>query len=270
MTEAPGWYSWLYAVVPAGAGATPAAGPGGVAGEPPRLVAAGALGAVVGSVPSADFDAEALERRLRDPRWLEDAVRAHHRVVEEVCAAGRGLPLRFATVYRDDDRVRALLAAHAPAFLAALARIADRTEWGVKAYLDARAAEPEPDADARTAGGGPEDRPGTAYLLRRRAARDSGARALEEAAERARRIHGALAAAAGESAEHPPQSPEAAGVRDPMVLNGAYLVDRGREAAFGRLVAELGSAHRPLLRVELTGPWPPYSFVDLPAAVGPG
>jgi hypothetical protein len=46
-----------------------------------------------------------------------------------------------------------------------------------------------------------------------------------------------------------------------MVLNAAYLLDAGGEIGdrFAATVAELASAH-PELRIELTGPWPPYSF----------
>jgi hypothetical protein len=46
-----------------------------------------------------------------------------------------------------------------------------------------------------------------------------------------------------------------------MVLNAAYLLDAEGEIGnrFAAAVAEMASAH-PELRMELTGPWPPYSF----------
>jgi hypothetical protein len=59
-----------------------------------------------------------------------------------------------------------------------------------------------------------------------------------------------------------------------MILNGAYLVDLdesdGFAAAVRRLVAEC-----PNMRIELTGPWPPYSFAvvgepDAGASTFPG
>ncbi|MGW4805590.1 GvpL/GvpF family gas vesicle protein [Kitasatospora sp. NPDC004272] len=259
-------YTWLYAVAPAGPEPSPPKGaPGGVADEHPRTVAAADLLAVVGSVPDADFDSDALQRHLGDPQWLERAVRAHHRVVSATATGGRALPVRFGTVYRDDDRVRALLAAHADGIRAALSDIADRTEWGVKAYLD-RA---HPDG-ADDAGGGSDrpagDRPGTAYLLRRRTARDRAEHALTDAAGQARQAHLALSGLADRSTEHPPQPAEATGVRDPMLLNGAYLVHRSRAAEFARTVEALRARHGPALRLELTGPWPPYSFAALPTA----
>ena len=44
-----------------------------------------------------------------------------------------------------------------------------------------------------------------------------------------------------------------------MVANDAYLVEVGDAEAFARAVASMADAH-PELSVELTGPWPPYSF----------
>jgi hypothetical protein len=44
-----------------------------------------------------------------------------------------------------------------------------------------------------------------------------------------------------------------------MVLNGAYLVDAGHGARFADAVKALADRHR-AIRLELTGPWPPYSF----------
>ena len=51
-----------------------------------------------------------------------------------------------------------------------------------------------------------------------------------------------------------------AGARRPMLLNASYLLDAGDGASFTSAVAAEAAAH-PELRIELTGPWPPYSFV---------
>lgn len=44
-----------------------------------------------------------------------------------------------------------------------------------------------------------------------------------------------------------------------MVLNGTYLVDDDRADEFAAVVEDLGKQF-PGIRLELTGPWPPYSF----------
>src|SRR5262249_2577464 len=44
-----------------------------------------------------------------------------------------------------------------------------------------------------------------------------------------------------------------------MVLNASYLLDDQRADDFAAAVAALAEQH-PGVRLELTGPWPPYSF----------
>jgi hypothetical protein len=46
-----------------------------------------------------------------------------------------------------------------------------------------------------------------------------------------------------------------------MVLNGVYLLDTERADEFGGVVRKLTEEHAGL-RVDMTGLWPPYSFVD--------
>ncbi|ATL87204.1 hypothetical protein SMALA_6984 [Streptomyces malaysiensis subsp. malaysiensis] len=96
--------TWLYAVTAAPEDGTPPQGLTGVADEPVRLVEGAGLAAVVGSVPLADFDEDALRGHLEDLEWLERTARAHHRVINGAARHGQVIPLRFATLYHDDDR----------------------------------------------------------------------------------------------------------------------------------------------------------------------
>jgi hypothetical protein len=244
--------TWLSAVVPVDRRAPDDVS--GVAGERLRVIPGPGVAAVVGSVPRTDFDERPLQAHLEDPAWLESTVRTHHRVVGIVARRGPSLPLRFATLYRDDDRVAAMLGARRGEFLDALDRIAGCAEWGVKLYVAQAASDASP-TPTDTA----DDRPGTAYLLRRQQHHRDREQNLRRAADDAQQIHSSLAAFAAESTLHPLQSAEASGRRAPMVLNGAYLVDDGHLAAFDTAVDAVVEDH-PELRLELTGPWPPYSF----------
>ena len=236
--------TWLYAVVRG-----PTEPPGrGVAGEKLRTVAHGGLAAVVGSVPETDFGTEPLRRHLADARWLEDVARAHHAVVAALSARGPTVPLRLATVYRDDTGVTAMLAERRAALTAMLTRLAGRTEWGVKVFGAPSAPAPEPAVTT-----------GTSYLMRRRAQRDAAAHAAEALAEAAERVHETLAAQAIDARYHP--AVQTAG-GDPLALNASYLVDDEHAERFRQAVVELAEQH-PQARVMLTGPWPAYTFTDL-------
>jgi Gas vesicle synthesis protein GvpL/GvpF len=245
---------YLYAVAPATAeAAVPQLR--GVAGAAVTTLREDELVAVVSQVPDEEFTEEALRRRLEDLDHLEAIARAHHGVVDALAAGGPVLPLRLATVYRDLARVREVLHERRAEFAQALASIGDRMEWGVKIY----AREPEPaaaPAPARSPAGG---RSGRAYLeqrLRQRREREDGRRG---ALELCRRVDAELRAAADDVRHHRPQDPRLSGAHDENLLNAAYLVRRDRAGHFAELVRGLAERERGV-RVELTGPWAPYSF----------
>jgi hypothetical protein len=225
----------------------------GISGAPVRRVVSGGLAAVVSPVDATRFSEEALRRSLEDLQWLEDTARAHHAVVAAVARSGPVAPVRLATVYLDDDNVRALLNDRAAGFAAALDRIRGRTEWGAKGFA-ARAeggAEPQAMDPAK---------PGTSYLMRRRAERDRAARGHQDAVDAAEAVHRELSSVAMASRRYPPQDPRLSGHREEMVLNAAYLVDEAGADALRRLVEDRDAQG---LRLELTGPWAPYSFATL-------
>jgi Gas vesicle synthesis protein GvpL/GvpF len=52
-------------------------------------------------------------------------------------------------------------------------------------------------------------------------------------------------------------------IGDKMIMNAAFLVERGRADEFDRKVQEIGHKHEGKLQFRYTGPWPPYNFVTI-------
>ncbi|MEU8168491.1 GvpL/GvpF family gas vesicle protein [Micromonospora sp. NPDC049004] len=235
----------------------------GMGGVPVRAVSAAGLVAVVSTAPLDEYGEEPLRRNLEDLVWLERAARTHHAVVEALARQGPVVPARLATVHTDDGRVAASLAARRAELSATLARLTGRGEWGVKGYLVPGASAP---SVAGVGGGGV----GTAYLRRRRAQLTAREEHQQVASAAADAVHVALCEVAVAGRRHAPQDRRLSGVPAPMALNGAYLVDTAALPRFTDLVGSLGSRH-PGLRLELTGPWPAYSFVaERPEPAGAG
>ncbi|WP_329415167.1 GvpL/GvpF family gas vesicle protein [Streptomyces sp. NBC_00704] len=229
----------------------------GVAGDPPRLLAHRGLIAVVSHVPEADFAEAPLHRHLEDLDWLTDTARAHQQVIDALTAVTTPLPLRLATVFRDDSGVRVMMEEREADFLRTLDRLEGRVEWGVKVYV-----EREPAASASAAAETAEKpASGRDYLRRRRME----SRAHEDSRQRAERfadrLHADLSAHADGARLHAPQNPALSKASGQNVLNAAYLVPRGRSEEFVELV-DRTKGEEPGMRVELTGPWAAYSFVD--------
>ncbi len=200
------------------------AGLAGVGGERVRTVAEAGLTAVVGSVEAQAFGEDALASLLGGLDNIERVGRAHHQVIARAAAGGAPvLPLRLATVYPDDDTVRALLARRHGEFAGLLARFRDTVEWGVQIYG--------------------------------RSDQQDGADSLADT------IDWVLADIADASQRQPDVDPRYVRGPEQMILNAAYLLrgDRAGEflaAAHALAGAEVG------IRADVNGPWPPYSFVD--------
>lgn len=231
----------------------------GVAGEALRTVTNAGLAALVGTVPLDRFGEEALRRDLEDLDRVAEIARAHHRVAAAAAQMAPTIPTRLATVYRSDERVAEVLGARAAEFRTVLTRITGRQEWGVKAYArgspDAAQSPGPPGEHPAPAGRGS----GTAYLSRRRAQLSAAEQARRRIMEAALAVHSGLTAVAVLARRHQTQDPQLSGTNAWMVLNGAYLVDEEQTKAFAATVERLGGEHAEV-RLELTGPWPPYSF----------
>jgi hypothetical protein len=181
---------------------------------------------------------------------LATLVRGHDAVLTAAAAAGPVLPLRFGTLVPDESAAHRLLGRHAATARAQLERIGGAREWGVR--LVRTLADPGPAPTGTEVSG-------TEYLSRRRKAMTDADRAgavADRAAQRLEAVLAPLTRACLRRGGSPGSS---------LLLDLACLVEPDREAdvtaALEQLAAE-ESAHG--LALEATGPWPPYSFADLP------
>jgi hypothetical protein len=243
-------------------GAPLPAGLTGVAGDRPHMFPHLGLVAVVGQVPERDFAEQPLRAHLEDLDWLTETARAHERVIHALMALTTPLPLRLATVFHDDTGVRVMMEEQEAHFRDTLGRLQGRVEWGVKVYAEP---EPGPEPGAEPAeGDGPRSRPasGRDYLRQRRRSVMAREDTWQRAERFADRLHTALSAHAERTRLHPPQNPALSSAPGQNVLNAAYLVPRSSSDEFMDVLDHTKSGESGI-RIELTGPWAAYSFVDI-------
>jgi hypothetical protein len=219
----------------------------GVGGEPVRTVTETGLSAVVGSVDAAAFGETSLPGLLADPASIETVGRAHHDVVARIASGGSVVPLRLATIYRDDLTVRALLAERYAELTFLLQSFEGTEEWGVKVHMESRPGSSGDDPYAGSSSG-PDGLP----------VRQPRWQQAEACADKIDRALNGIAIA---TRRHPAPYPQFDDIEGWLVLNSVYLLDTERAAEFGGLVQRLTEEHAGL-RADVTGPWPPYSFVD--------
>ncbi|WP_031081240.1 GvpL/GvpF family gas vesicle protein [Streptomyces sp. NRRL WC-3549] len=236
--------------------------PGVPGGEAVRTLPFGELTAVVQTVRAADFTEEAWQARLSDRPQLERYARAHHHVVSAAAEHGPVVPLPLATLYHGEQRARSALAEETARFRAVLERTAGHAEWGVKVY-SAGSAAPEPTGPAPSV---PADRAaspapgaGLAYLERKRGMQARRNQRQDEAIRTAEAVDAEFRKVAAAARRLRPHAPELAGDPRVQVLNATYLVPKAGEAELGTLTRRLRESTG--ARIELSGPWVPYSFV---------
>ncbi|MFB6441528.1 GvpL/GvpF family gas vesicle protein [Streptomyces sp. NPDC056411] len=277
---------YVYAVCRAGTAVDAAAGRiAGLEGGPVRTVVGGGLAALVSSVPAGAYDEEGMRTRLENLSELAALARTHHAVIDAASRMTEVLPLRLATVYLDDAGVRSMLREQGADFGARLARVEGHVELGVKVYADPREAAAPPAAPGAAAGAGVAGEgagvrgsapapgsapagPGRAYLQRRRAQRQQHREAYRAAGAVAGEVPGRVAALVRARVVHRPQRGELAATAGENIANEAYLVPTGRIGEFHQALSGMADGV-PGVRVEITGPWAPYSFAT-PLAVDGG
>ncbi|WP_245001667.1 GvpL/GvpF family gas vesicle protein [Streptomyces alfalfae] len=265
----------------------------GVGGVPPRQLNHEGLVALVGPVPARDFAEDPLRAHLEDLDWLSETARAHQRVIGALTSVTCPLPLRLATVFRDDSGVRAMLQDGAERFWRILDRIDGCVEWGVKVHMES----PDHSSDNRssdnrtfgghssdirssdkqssaTAGGEAPEKPlsGRDYLRLRRQQRTAQDEGWKRAEAFAQRLHEELSRHADDARLHAPQNSSLSDTPGRNILNAAYLVPRAHSEEFVELVDATKDEDAAGLTVELTGPWAAYSFTgdDVESGGGAG
>ena len=252
-----GWY--VYGVAPVDAAAA-IRGRRGVTGAPVDVVTAGGLAALVSVVGVEQVGGG--DAPVTEPGWLEARVLAHDEVLRSTLDAGPVVPMRFATVVPDREDVERLLEHDGPRLARTLEQLRGRSEWGVKVIATDPEAVAAGSDELKQLAAELEAAPaGRAYLLRRQleqAAQDHADAALDRLAHQ---CHEAVAGVAEALTR-------LAGRRDPgdageVVVDLAVLVSDDRRAALDAAVADLRGRYGHVgVTVDLTGPWPPYSFVD--------
>jgi hypothetical protein len=219
---------------------------------PLRRVSSGDLGLLVSPVDPDELRVD--EDDLSESGRLATLARGHDAVVRAAALVGAVLPLRFGTVVADEAAARRLLDEHGEPARERLRRIGDTREWGLKLVRRL-------DAPAPRSGPRPEERSGvtgTEYLARRRQAIAQQDDAEAGAARAADLLVETLAPHVAESVRR------GGAPGSSLLLDLAYLIAPDAEAEFLAAVADLRERLGPDgLEVEVSGPWPPYSFASL-------
>ena len=216
-----------------------------------RLLPLGRRGwLVVADAPTARYGEAALEVRLQNMAWLSRCALAHQAVVAHCLSAAAVVPMKLFTIFEDDDRALAGIARRGKALDRIIRRVRNRVEWGVRIRGVPAARPPRPQARPAT---------GTGYLTARKRARDT---ARQRRSRSRSEVEGAFRLLARVAAEA--RHREMPGGRESrLLMDAAFLVGAADASRFRAAVRKLSrTLERGACSVEVTGPWPPYNFIE--------
>ncbi len=235
---------YLYGVSPARARAgTKIGSPGidGVHGVEP--LSCGEFVCWASAVDAASFG-EALESNMENLDWLALHGVRHQQVVGEIARQETVVPARFGTIFSGKDALRKDVEGRREMLKRVLAKITDADEWGVKVY-----AEHKPAREAVAASSGRDYLQQKAARLKTRPERDDAE--LKE-----------FASALGEAAADSAPTGKISGAQPDLAWQATFLVPRKRRTEWDGVLKKFVERWSGARRIEVNGPWPPYSFVS--------
>jgi hypothetical protein len=212
--------------------------------------------AVVADAPLDQFGEAAIKRGLNDLEWVSRLAVAHEAVVESFISSAAVLPMKLFTIFTGDARTLEHIRRQRAQIDRAIARVVRQDEWGVRVVLDRARATAAPPAGRQST-----TKAGATFLRRKKAHLE----AVSGLARRSREVVADLYDRLGShaSVDRRRGAGELPAPGGPLLLDAAFLVPRKRTARFRAAVAREARSLAPQgYVVTLTGPWPPYTFMQ--------
>ena len=210
----------------------------------------------VADLPLNKYSASAISSGLANLDWVSRVAVAHEAVVESFLATKAVLPMKLFTIFKTDERAFEYVRSQRARIVGLVERVANQQEWGIRVVLDRTLAAAAP--KKRTAGARGS---GASYLAQKKAQRDVSKELASRARDTVASLFDRLALRSSDARRRSASELPAQG--GPLLLDAAFLVPRARATTFKTLAARESKAlARQGYGLTLSGPWPPYTFVQ--------
>jgi len=192
--------------------------------------------------------------------WAKEQVLEFASVTEKLSEHVNLLPVRFGTILKSDDDIRQLLVKHYNAFETNLKKTANKIEFGLKVLWDCEKIKHEikKKSEPNELNAGDYFRQSsihTNYLFEKMKQHKLDDAVLQYVDKFIDNIRGAIQALNSDTKFKKT-------VSDSIMLDAVFLVNKKQYDEFKDIIISFGNQHAGL-QFLLTGPWPPYSFMDI-------
>ena len=185
----------------------------------------------------------AINSNMENLEWLALHGVRHQRVVAEIFAGHTIIPARFGTIFSGEPALVKNVQERESALEKVFAKVSGAEEWGVKIFAEQAPAAPV----AQPVRSGKDYLQLKAAKLKKRPERDSSG--LKE-----------LATALEKIAVDSAPTGKVSGSQPSLLWQATFLVPKGRRKEWEQVLEEFVKKWSGKRRIEVNGPWPPYSF----------
>jgi hypothetical protein len=207
------------------------------AGSKVECLKCGSLTAIISEFSDPAYSPYFIRNSMRDNEWLKGQVRHHAGVLSEANGLMTIVPLRFGTVFSSENGIQRFVEGQRGKLTQTLNRLQDKSEFGIRVISDSS------ESSSNSSDPGLSESNWTKNVCDL--------------------IHGTLSKLASEAVENT-LVPQIYSETSRVILNATYLVPVVGEKNFRSSITDIA---KQLLsegiRIEVSGPWPPYHFVDV-------
>ncbi|WP_216830682.1 GvpL/GvpF family gas vesicle protein [Alkalihalobacterium elongatum] len=226
--------------------------------------------AVLCELDSNEFSIDSIEKNTQDPQWLTVKATHHHEIVNNLHKSCTVVPLKFCTIYSNETSLKQELQQNQEDILKLFTRFENCDGWNVKIYCQKETWLAFWEVHDRTVLKEKEKisqmSPGTQFLMKKKL-KQKLIHTVDSHIEKViHQFHELLIKNSTQYTSKKIWNKQVTGKQEEMVWNGVYLVENNDDTLneIKKVIKQFQlNYEKQGLMIEITGPWPPYDFLDV-------
>jgi hypothetical protein len=219
-------------------------------------------------VREEEFSEENLKKNINNIEWLEVNARDHIEVIQLIMKTTSVVPFRFGTLFQTEENLRRFVTTYSSSLIENLELADQKEEYAVKVFCDRMKLADKID-DLSPEAAMLENQimassPGRAFLLKKKK-NETVEREIDLLYKRySQLLFNEISQFSSQAVLANLLPKDFTGRDEDMILNAAFLVITGIVKDFESIIYQVKQKYAPIgIDIEVTGPWPPFSFTSI-------
>ena len=229
-------------------------------------VAHNGLAVIYDHVSEDEFGQEVISEHLKNMEWVNEKVMIHQNKLEEIAQTQTVVPLKFGSIFKTEESIKQMLKERNDQFKGLLEKFEGKKEYGIKlfyqqdqlnSWLDAHSELQSTNRQMASVSDG------SAFLLKKKKEELQKKLNKELLNETRQNVYQFISSIAQDILVSKEVDQSLSGRPEKNFLNLALLIDADSLRSLKEFVQkEADALSEKGMLMELSGPWPPYSFVN--------